>query len=43
MVSAFFLEDDMDIATALTYTAGYLLAVSLVGLGSTLAWMVTKK
>jgi hypothetical protein len=27
----------------LTYAAGYLLAVSLVGLGSTLAWMVTRK
>lgn len=33
----------MTAAVLLTYAAGYLLAASLVGLGTTLAWMVTKK
>jgi hypothetical protein len=33
----------MGIATVLSYTAWYLLAVSFIGLGTTLAWMVTKK
>ena len=33
----------MTAAALLTYAACYLLAISFIGIGGTIAWMVTKK